>query len=143
MWARIENGEVVETTNENPKDRFHESLIWILCRKTVQIGDLYDGQSFSTKTTDEGMIQTLFESAIQDLLDQSAKNKGYDSIFTAISYAEEPSVAKFQNDGRAFRSWRSQVWEYAYQELAKVKAGERPTPELTEFLSELPTLTIA
>jgi hypothetical protein len=34
-------------------------------------------------------------------LNSTAFARGYDSIATAISYAEEPAVPKFQNDGMA------------------------------------------
>lgn len=81
-----------------------------------------------------------FELGIQRLLDAAAQSRGYDSIATAVSYAEEPAVPRFQDDGKAFRAWRSRVWAYAYQELAKVKAGEREIPTLDAFLAELPAL---
>ncbi|WP_145012273.1 hypothetical protein [Pseudomonas oryzihabitans] len=81
-----------------------------------------------------------FELAIQASLDAAAKARGYDSIATAVSYAEEPAVPRFQDDGRAFRAWRSLVWAYAYEELAKVKAGERDVPTLDAFMAELPVL---
>jgi len=83
-----------------------------------------------------------FERAIQSHLDAAARDRGYDSISTAVSYAEEPAVPKFQSDGMAFRAWRSLVWQYAYQELAKVKAGEREIPSLDVFLAELPALSL-
>jgi len=83
-----------------------------------------------------------FEQAIQAHLDTAARGRGYDSISTAVSYAEEPAVPKFQSDGMAFRAWRSLVWQYAYQELAKVKAGEREIPSLDVFLAELPALSL-
>lgn len=88
-------------------------------------------------------LTATFELAIQGHLDASAKSRGYDSIATAVSYAEEPAVPKFQNDGKAFRAWRSLVWAYAYQELNKVKAGEREIPALDAFLAELPALPAA
>lgn len=85
-------------------------------------------------------LTSTFEQAIQGHLDAAAKTRGYDSIATAVSYAEEPAVAKFQDDGKSFRAWRSLVWAYAYQELAKVKAGEREIPTLDAFMAELPVL---
>lgn len=85
-------------------------------------------------------LSGTFEQAIQAHLDAAARRRGYDSIATAVSYAEEPAVPKFQEDGKAFRAWRSLVWAYAYQELAKVKAGEREIPTLDAFLAELPAL---
>lgn len=87
-------------------------------------------------------LSSTFEFNIQSLLDTTAKKYGYDAISTAVSYADEPSVEKFQNDGKAFRQWRSLVWEYAYKELAKVKAGTRTIPTIEEFLQELPKLSL-
>lgn len=85
-------------------------------------------------------VQANYERAIQAHLDSAAQSRGYDSIATAVSYAEEPAVPKFQEDGKAFRAWRSLVWAYAYQELDKVKAGKREIPTLDAFLAELPAL---
>ncbi len=85
-------------------------------------------------------LSGTFEQAIQAHLDTAARARGYDSIATAVSYAEEPAVPKFQEDGKAFRAWRSFVWAYAYQELARVKAGEREIPSVDSFLAELPAL---
>ena len=75
-------------------------------------------------------------------MNSTAFARGYDSIATAISYAEEPAVPKFQNDGKAFRAWRSLVWAYAYEQLAAVKAGERTQPTVEDFLLELPDLEL-
>ncbi|HAC66517.1 MAG TPA: hypothetical protein DCP19_00725 [Pseudomonas sp.] len=90
----------------------------------------------------QAALTGTFELAIQGHLDAAAKARGYDSIATAVSYAEEPAVAKFQEDGKAFRAWRSLVWAYAYQELDKVKAGKREIPTLDAFLAELPALPV-
>lgn len=86
-------------------------------------------------------LAAVFEQAIQEHLDAAARTRGYDSIATAVSYAEEPAVPKFQEDGKAFRAWRSLVWAHVYQELAKVKAGEREIPTLDALMVELPALS--
>lgn len=83
-----------------------------------------------------------FRSAIQSHLDSVAQSYGYDGIATAVTYAEEPSVPKFQAEGQAFRAWRSVVWDYSYAELAKFDAGLRPEPSIEEFILELPVLEI-
>jgi hypothetical protein len=88
------------------------------------------------------LITSTFEQAIQAHLNAAAVNNGYDDIMTAISYAEEPAVPRFQNDGKAFRAWRSLVWAYAYEQLAEVKAGARAQPTIEEFLGELPALVL-
>lgn len=87
-------------------------------------------------------LTSTFERGIQGHLDAAAKSRGYDSIATAVSYAEEPAVPKFQEDGRAFRAWRSLVWAYAYQELATVISGKREVPSLECFLDEMPVLEL-
>lgn len=46
MWARIENGVVVETITENPEGRFHPSIAWISCPGDVEHGMIYNGATF-------------------------------------------------------------------------------------------------
>lgn len=88
------------------------------------------------------VITATFEQAVQAKLDEAAKASGYDSIFTAISYADEPAVPRFQADGQAFRRWRSLVWDYAHTELNAVLAGEKPQPDMEAFLNGLPPLVL-
>jgi hypothetical protein len=38
MWARIENGTVAELTDIDPAGRFHPSMIWMACSKSVRPG---------------------------------------------------------------------------------------------------------
>jgi hypothetical protein len=83
-----------------------------------------------------------YEGAVQNQLDSAAKARGYDSLFTVISYAEEPAVPRFQADGQAFRRWRSLVWDYAHTEMNAVLMGEKPQPELDTFLAGLPALEL-
>ena len=45
-WSRIENNAVMETTDIDPTDRFHPSLVWVECPDYVQPGYLYDGNVF-------------------------------------------------------------------------------------------------
>lgn len=106
-----------------------------------------DWSSLSTAATKteaaKAELQSTFEAQVQSHLDAAAKVSGYDSIMTAVSYADEPAVAKFQADGLAFRAWRSKVWAYAYQALADVNAGTRATPTVEAFIAELPPLEAA
>jgi phosphoglycolate phosphatase-like HAD superfamily hydrolase len=80
--------------------------------------------------------------AIQQHLDKSARAMGYDDIKSAVTYADEPAVPLFQQQGRAFRAWRSLVWAAAAEIEAAVKSGSRPFPEVEEVLAELPALSI-
>ncbi len=84
----------------------------------------------------------VFKTAIQAHMDAAAKASGYDDIKTAVTYAEEPSVAKFQAEGQAFRAWRSLVWAYGYEQLALVASGGRTKPTVAELVAELPKLVL-
>ena len=90
----------------------------------------------------QAAVMAEFEQAVQGKLNSAAIAAKYDSIENAVSYAEEPAVPKFQNDGKAFRAWRSKVWAYAYEQLALVLAGEREQPTVEAFLLELPVLQL-
>lgn len=91
----------------------------------------------------EAEITATFEQAIQSTLDAAAQVERYDNINTVISYAEEPAVRKFQEDGKRFRTWRSLVWAYAYEQLALVNSGGRTQPTVAEFLAGLPVLAVS
>ena len=56
--------------------------------------------------------------AVQILLDTTARDKGYDHILAAISYAEEPAVPAYQEDGRKFRAWRSLAWAWFHADAS-------------------------
>lgn len=90
----------------------------------------------------EAEIKAMKVALVQRHLDQAATALGYDSIANAITYADEPSVPKFQAEGRAFRAWRSLVWDTCYRILDQVKAGEREIPTDDELLAELPELPL-
>jgi hypothetical protein len=73
---------------------------------------------------------------IQAHLDQKAIDHGYDNIVNACGYAA--AVNPFQAESIQFVVWRGNVWAYAYQVLADVKAEVRTEPTIDEMLSELP-----
>ena len=79
---------------------------------------------------------------VQAHLDAAAKAAGYDNIYTAVTYADEPAVPRFQAEGQAFRAWRSLVWDAANAIRAAVEDGTRPVPTAAELLAELPALTL-
>ena len=76
-------------------------------------------------------------SAIQSMLDDKAKERGYDSILSLCTYATSPA-AKFAAEGQAGVSWRDEVWAKGYTILADVEGGERAIPTVDELLAELP-----
>lgn len=94
----------------------------------------HEDAPYTEPTLDD--ISKQFEDGIQLYLDRAAQAKGYDNITTACSYAgaENP----FQAEAQSFITWRGNVWAYCYQQLDKVKSGEREIPTIEQIISELP-----
>lgn len=86
-------------------------------------------------------IQQEFTNAIQSYLDSKAQELNYDSCLSVCSYVDT-GVQKFDDEGKAFRSWRSAVWAKGYEILAQVQSGEREIPTTEELFAELPELVI-
>ncbi|WP_448125686.1 hypothetical protein [Pseudomonas veronii] len=80
--------------------------------------------------------------SVQAFLDATAKTAGYNDLKDVITYADEPSVPKFQADGVAFRTWRSLCWAYCYDQLTAIEQGQRKTPTSAELVAELPALVL-
>jgi hypothetical protein len=96
----------------------------------------------STAQPTEAQIVAAYEKALDDHIDATARAYGYISIITAISYAEEPAVPKFQAEGQALRAWRSLCYAYGHEVMAAVKAGERTMPTVEGLIEELPPLAL-
>ena len=86
-------------------------------------------------------IQSQLTEVIQDVLDAKAKELNYDSCLSVCSYIDT-GIQKFDDEGRAFRTWRSQVWALGYQILDEVTKGLRSIPTEQELIALLPELTI-
>lgn len=91
-------------------------------------------------TTDE-IIASLTR-AVQRHLDSAARAAGYDDIRTAVTYADEPAVSKFQHEGRAFRAWRSRVWSACNDVIAAAQSGQHAMPSADDLIAELPALQL-
>lgn len=137
-YFKVEDDVVVQK-QPNFEDGFIEGPDDVYCGYTYKSGKF---SAPAAPTPGPTEVRKLYENAAQAMLDAAASVAGYDSIATAVSYAEEPAVPKFQQDGIAFRAWRSLVWAYAYEQLALVLAGEREQPTVDEFLQELPVLEL-
>ncbi|HYD58978.1 MAG TPA: hypothetical protein VEC35_01390 [Noviherbaspirillum sp.] len=103
-----------------------------------------DEHNAALQPTQEQLIKH-YDGVVQKRLDDVARLFGYGDpnrpevspILHAISYAEEPAVPRFQNEGRALRAWRSLVWNTAAGILNAVKAHQRAIPTEEELLAEI------
>lgn len=80
-----------------------------------------------------------FKEKIQEVLDTMAREKGYDNILSACSYAGFDNP--FRAEGEKFGKWRSEVWSKGYAILKDITEGRRKLPKsFKEILDELPIL---
>lgn len=86
------------------------------------------------------MPQTIQETQIEQFLNETAISYGYSSIDSAISYAAEPIVQKFQLEGVALRQWRSLVWEsfYNYINLININNEDVNNININDIIEQLP-----
>jgi hypothetical protein len=85
-------------------------------------------------------IMSRLEARVQSWLDEQARALGYDDIKSAVTYADEPVVPKFQQEGQALRRLRSLAWARFYEILNEVQAGQRPIPTEAELIAEMEAL---
>jgi len=86
------------------------------------------------------LIQDAFTKAIQAHMDAKAKERGYDNIVSACSYAGYENT--FRVEGEAYGIWRASCWHYAYAQLGLILSAERSMPTIEAFIAELPVLVL-
>lgn len=133
----INEGEEVEEEitywlyNTNTfKCKYDEKLIENI--KNNPILYLFYGKEFEKQKKD-------IVDAVQKLMDDTAKTRNYDDIFTAISY-KDSAVEKFKKEAEACLAWRDLVWVTCYEILDEVVTLKRELPSLEEILEELPKI---
>lgn len=99
------------------------------------------GVTYEVIPPTEAEIQAQLTRAIQVYLDSAARKLGYDSCLSVCSYVDT-GVTKFDEEGEAFRKWRSAVWAKGYEIVAAVQVGTREIPTEEELFAELPTLEL-
>lgn len=142
-YVRVDDGRVVEVGDfDGIEGRFHPSLTWVQS-DTAELGDLYDGETFSPPAPPEQSpeeLQAEIVAATQARLDAFARTRSYDGILSACTYATS-AVPRFRADGQHCVEMRDATWARLYELLAEVQAGSRPMPEsFADIEPELPAL---
>lgn len=94
-----------------------------------------------TQEEKEAQLQKHYTDLIQHILDKEAQKLGYDDCNSVCTYVET-GVQKFDDEGVAFRKWRSAVWAKGYEILADVQSGKMEIPTEEELIKLLPALEI-
>lgn len=91
-----------------------------------------------------------YERVIQNYIDFTAQQRGYDNGYTCASYFDDKN-ARYASDARIFKDWRSDVWVFvnqllnqyanAFGENTEIPASQLagyPTPE--DVIAQLPAI---
>lgn len=95
---------------------------------------------YPTEKEQEEELIKYFVDKTQTRLDDFAKQRGYDGILSACTYATS-KIQKFQEEGQKCVDMRDSTWAALYDVLEKVKNKEIETPssydDIVQFLPEL------
>lgn len=143
-YAIIKDGVVINIAEAAAEFAVEQG--WVVAPGAA-IGDTYDAGAGAftpppAAVPTEAEVIAGYMAAVQERMDTTAVSFGYDNLLSVISYAEEPSVARYRNEGLAFRAWRSQCWAKCESVLAAVRAGLRVAPTNAELIAELPAAPV-
>lgn len=102
-----------------------------------QIVDISASGEYIARKNEEFRQNCLM--AVQFLLDDKVKEKGYDNIVAACSYANSGNPV-FRAEGLACLNWRDSVWTVCHQFINGINSENLVETSLTEFLEILPKL---
>lgn len=80
-----------------------------------------------------------YEGAVQKYLDETVHQKGYDNVYTCLSYKGDPDPI-FSAEADAVLAWRSQVWRTAQSILNQWATGQIEQPTISQVIAQLPEL---
>ena len=76
---------------------------------------------------------------IQDLIELTAKNKGFVDAVTCASYINSTNTT-WHSDASCFISWRDATWNYAYTLYATLSGNDEPIPSIEEVIAGVPAI---
>ena len=84
-------------------------------------------------------LQAKFTAAIQEYMDAFFRERNYDGVMSAATYAASQNP-KFAAEGQYAVQVRDLVWAKGYEIMDAVLSGERGIPTVEDVLAELPPL---
>ena len=144
-YAKIENEQIKAVSiGTGTNTAFYKSIGMEL----MDVEQGYDGNWYvagyapvKPQELIEVELQTQYTALIQSMLDKEARKLGYDNCNSVCTY-DNTGVQKFDDEGKAFKKWRSAVWAKGYEILESVKSGDIPIPTEQELIDMLPKLEI-
>lgn len=104
----------------------------------AQIGDSWDGMSFTTAPPDPTMVSVSIEDALDAELDAIAQSWGYKNSNRLAGYVNS-TVAKWQAEAQAFIAGRDAWWTKAASIQAAWTPGS-PVPTYDAVRAQMPAI---
>lgn len=139
-FVRVQSGVVVEVFDNQPE--FTPALMATIrsdAPNDVAEGWTYNGMAYAAALAAAPTVSE-YEDAVQALLDATAKQRNYDGIQSACTYAASTN-AQFKAEAEASIAWRDAIWTACYAELAAVQGSNMAQPSIDSFLAGMPKLT--
>ena len=91
---------------------------------------------FLVDSRDDIRLYTVkdYEDAVQNFLDTTVQTRGYDNVYTCLSYKGDPDPI-FSAEADAVLAWRSRVWRTAQGILNQWQQGQIEQPTITQVIS--------
>ena len=146
-WARAnENNRIAELITFNPAGRYDSSIkFYPINFELDEIQQNYNLFILKNEVWIKGeetvdiTIKRIID-YIQYKLDEFAKEKGYDSILSAVSYSTS-DIPKFKAEGIYAKKLRDSVWNKANELFNEFKSEQWETiPTMSEIIQELPEI---
>ena len=105
----------------------------------------WDGSSWVEQTAEREEYELnynikLCEHNVQAILNEVAKDHGYDNIISACMYASTNNP--YQLESQKFVLWTGLVWEASFVIMNDITNGTRSAPTKEELIAELPVLSL-
>ena len=91
---------------------------------------VYQAPALSTET---------FQFIVSDHIEETARQKGYDSSVSCVSYRGSAHPI-WANEAEIFFHWRDSVWIATFDMFVKVQSGEMEVPNPDTFTTLLPVI---
>lgn len=118
----LPNGFIAVTPPDNQNKYVYKNGVWELYQQSIQVQ------------------LKRYEDAVQNHIDETAQNRGYDNGYTCASYYDDKN-ARYASDAKIFKDWRSDVWVYVNQLLKEWQQGQLEViPTIQEVIEQLPKI---
>ena len=105
---------------------------------------LVDGVPTLSLSNQKDHVCSVLSHFTDNYLDLVAQKTGYSSAISFLTYAEDDTCPKFQNEAKVFRTWRTQTVLKLHETINLVRDAEVfPVLDLIAYQQSLPVFDLA